>query len=368
MNTPKPTSVLFPSIMLTPMNRFLPLLVLLCLSAIYTNSAWAWGERGHDIVTRVAVRLLADQHQGQVNLIRPFVLREHMLAHLSNVPDIVWRANYMSEMDRRLNSPTHYFNFDRVYSLPNNLFELDTRFSALDIAARKKGLDAANNIGTAPWRIAQLHQLMTEAFLRADSANSQQEKIQATNEALLYGGLMSHFVADLANPHHTTIDHDGALTGNGGFHAYFESWILDSIPLGLSARVQEHAGIKFLETNLLLNYDQKAVDKILSDPLLLTFGLTIDSHRNLPILTAIDNSYSLIEKSTLARKMALRKPPSEVYGYYEDFVVNRLAVGATVLAQLWLLAWQQGGKPNLAMYASYDYPVKPEFIEPDYLN
>jgi len=48
------------------------------------------------------------------------------------------------------------------------------------------------------------------------AAKEKEKFIEAVNQALLYGGIMSHFVGDLAEPHHTSANYDGWLTGQGG--------------------------------------------------------------------------------------------------------------------------------------------------------
>ena len=81
----------------------------LYLITLSTSSiVWGWGERGHDVVTRVAVQNLRQMTEDNTRVVTPFLARDHMLAHLSNVPDIVWRAPYMSQQDRDSNYSTHY--------------------------------------------------------------------------------------------------------------------------------------------------------------------------------------------------------------------------------------------------------------------
>jgi len=49
---------------------------------VSSSPLWAWGERGHDLITRVAVqnlRVMSDDNQA---LVKPFVARNHMLGHL----------------------------------------------------------------------------------------------------------------------------------------------------------------------------------------------------------------------------------------------------------------------------------------------
>ena len=52
---------------------------------------------------------------------------------------------------------------------------------------------------------------------------------------------------------------------------------------------------------------------------------------------------------------------------YKAFVVERLALGASVLSELWYEAWKEAGSPSVAGYRSYTYSFTVDFIEPRYL-
>jgi len=338
-------------------------LVIFFLSGPQTS--FGWGERGHDLITRIAVQNLVADSGDNLALTRPFVSRDHMLSHLSNAPDIVWRAPYMSDEERALNYPTHYINLERVYDTVSSISDLDSSYADFAKRASDRGLDAAKEVGTAPWRALQLYQLMQGAFISAAAATNSEQMIEATNQALLYGGLMSHFVGDLANPHHTSSNHDGQLTGNTGLHAYFESDVVAALSLKLAAQVDRESNTRLLQDKVLSAYSKKAA-QALKEPSSLILALVLNSHTNLERLTKLDNRYSIIERSKDSRTPAMRKPPKSVVSKYDDFVIERLAIGAAILSQLWLLAWQTGGEPDLSEYRSYLYPVKPEFIAPDY--
>ena len=62
----------------------------------------------------------------------------------------------------------------------------------------------------------------------------------------------------------------------------------------------------------------------------------------------------------------MRKPAKSVAKRYERFAVERMAIGASVLARLWFLAWRDAGSPDMSGFRSYHYPVQPPFITPVY--
>jgi len=326
-----------------------------------TTSAYAWGERGHDLITRVAVQNLRSISDDNQALVKPFVARNHMLGHLSNTPDIVWRAPYMTELERQENYSTHFINLEKVYKGVTVWTDLPDDFEVYSKDALDSGHTAVE-VGTVPWRVLQLHNLMVQALRLAGQAEDKKTLEDSVNQALLMGGLMSHFVGDLANPHHTTANYDGQLSGQRGLHAYFEHEVIAELPFELSARIAKQA-----KKNWLKAYSKNEQQAILSDPQKLVWALVGNSHSRLPALLELDSRYSLLEKSQGEKGRAKRKPVTKIVQHYEDFAVERLAVGASALSQLWLLAWQQAGAPDLSTFRSYSYPVKPDFIRPDYL-
>ena len=106
----------------------------LVLGLIVPPKARAWGERGHDIVTRVAVRLLAAKIAKGTPLALQFGRKEFMLGHLSNVPDIVWRNQ--GEAIEKINAPTHFLDLE--YVSPELTFATIPRTPSAALARMKK--------------------------------------------------------------------------------------------------------------------------------------------------------------------------------------------------------------------------------------
>ncbi len=330
----------------------------------HVDAVVAWGERGHDIVARLAARHLVEQ--GDEKLFVPFQQREFMLGHLANVPDIVWKSDSVDEKIRSSNRPTHYINLDLVNVNPVSIDDIPLDYAALLKVANIQPVTNIAQLGSAPWRIQQLHQLMTQAFARARESKDRTDLVKHVNSALLYGGLMAHFVGDLGNPHHTTSDFDGQATGNGGLHAYFETRVVNELGLQLPDRVfQTMQKDDLIEQRLMqwVNADRAGLKR---DPLRLSLALTLDSYNHLPKLLALDDQFSLIKRSDKSNTYARRRHPRKVKKQYESFIVSRLALSSYVLADLWKSAWQQGGSPDLSGFFSFYYPTAPGYIYPDY--
>jgi len=397
-------------------------LLCLCLSAasllsasLATSVAYAWGERGHDACSRIAARLLADHKDPETAKFGAFLQKkENMLGHLANVPDIVWRS-MGAELDKT-SSPAHFVDLDFILApgplplaekLPSTI---DAYVKALDKNCARKSKDypcvsgktieeKLQKAGHAPFRIESLSQDLLQAFkeLKAleiepgksgepgvdqseGSGNGQriEKKNAIVDRVLLLSGILSHYVGDIANPHHTSADYDGWDSGQGGLHGYFESDIVDSLSLDLEATVfdeaQRHEPMAARFAKHPHNYLEQA------------WELVIDSHEKLAELTRVDMQNAVLQKSmdreskdepngkdqtkssrTGPREKAKRKAVAETRQVFRNLVILRLAAGADALSRIWLDTWQQAGKPDLSFYRSYHYDVKPEFIPMRYL-
>ena len=328
----------------------------------------AWGERGHDLIARVAIRLLRYKKMPHA-MRRPFEKREHMLGHLANCPDIAWK-----QLPRKVThfiNPTHWIGLDHLSKnpdlklMPKNIGEfLNLVHLKEPLISSKESLDVQKLkiIGSAPFRVEELSHKAITIFKK--KINSRITKEQS-NEILLYLGLLAHYVGDLANPHHTVSDYDSWKAKQGGLHAYFESALVNSLSLGLDYAVFKEAK------------ENKPAQKIINtlenknkrNNLMLTWALVIDSYQNYPRLLKLDRDYALIKESKYERGMkirATRKNPYEVNQYFKDFIIQRLALAADLLSHIWILTWLAGGKVDQSHFHSYKYFYKPKLLIPSY--
>ncbi len=321
----------------------------------------AWGERGHDVVSRVAARLSLQSHADN-SFTKLLVRKENMLAHLSNVPDIVWR-----NADKAIvaeNSTTHYIDLDYLADKPV-LKELPKDFAAAKELAKKRGKDLVKDVGTATWRVCQLHsEMITALSASKDSKIDRVEMVRHINRALLMAGLMSHFVGDLAQPLHTHSDYDGWNRQQGGIHSYFESDVVDAIALSLDDKVLAAASKPDLRKKF------GGSDASINECETLIWSLAIDSFNHVSALLELDEKFAVVAKSKTdpLKLPAKRVEPATVIEKFEELIVGRMAVGSQVLSELWMLAWKRAGSPELSNYQSWEYPVAPEFVRPTYIN
>ncbi len=351
------------------------------LLAFSGPDASAWGERGHDIVTRVAVRLLGAKTARGTALATQLGRKEFMLGHLSNVPDIVWRNQ--GEAIEMVNAPTHFLDLEYVSpeltfsTVPRTPAEARSRMKALCAGGpagyrcptKSETTPDESSAGTAPWRVGQLYRLAVQS-LQAERAGGEVDS-PSIDRAFVAVGLMSHFVGDLGNPYHTTRNYDGWETKQGGIHSYFEGAMVSSYPLALDQEVFDAAltgrGLERVLKQFPINRPGLA-----RDPVSLAIALALDSHSRLEAANTIDLRFAVSKPGDMGadgkRINAERRDPSKLRSRFRELTVERLATAAEVLANLWGRAWEEAGRPAFKGYQSFAYPVAPDFIQPDYLS
>jgi hypothetical protein len=251
---------------------------------------YAWAGRGHNLVTQVAVRLL-DQEKFSSDIYKPFLMKEDMLSHLSNIPDNGWKV--ASEL-RSMLDKTHFFEIDSMNEkeLSSLLSKMPCKDSMCSAEVQKK-LDST---GSAPWRTQQFAELMKAALKKIQKHPLSYTDTFFADEALKYAGLLSHFVGDLGNPHHAHTDFDGWETEQGGLHAYFEAEIVNALPLSLAQDVLEYAKKEKPFEKLILPSIAKGQKR---NPRAICFALARNSADQLETLLKLDRDFSLKQKSTV---------------------------------------------------------------------
>lgn len=160
----------------------------------------AWGRKGHEIVASAMVRSLPP---GAAAWLQPH--EELLRAHCTD-PD-------QRRHDRK-EPPRHFLNVES-YGGPHAIpFEAE-------VALRRVGAKAFQRSGQVPWIIQDRLRDLVEAF-----------QARQPKEVALAAALLSHYVADLHVPLHTTRNHDGQETGQRGIHGRWESGLAERFVSG----------------------------------------------------------------------------------------------------------------------------------------
>ena len=276
--------------------------------------ALAWGEKGHSIVNEAAtVGLPADMphffHQAYPELI-----------WLGYDPDR-WKTGAPESL-AAVNDPDHFLDHEYVegLDLPESRYEfIDLMYTSGRL--RKLGIHTSE-AGFVPWRVAELAQTLQVQFRNwRFSAPGSTERMALERDIIHIAGILGHYVADSANPHHATMHYNGWVLPNPnnyandcGVHSRFESAFVS------------HA-VDVADVNR----------KVVATPVL-------HADYFATALQLIRNSNSLVETLYRIDRDGGFNPLGPVPREGFAFATDRLAVGATYLRDLWWSAWTNSAK------------------------
>ena len=300
--------------------------------------ARGWDEAGHSIVVEAAVdKLPADVPA----FVRSPAARAR-LRYLASEPDR-WRNLELAPMGQ-LNSPDHYFDLEllapyelKVATLPEYRYDLIAHLA--DYKARHPEKDYGYDPGQdpehkkawpgfAPYRICELYVQLKSSwrtlntYLRYREVATEAE-IQAGRENVIYlMGLMSHYVADLAQPLHTTVHYDGWTGPNPQGYVTRKGYIHRLIDTRVIARAD------LTTDNLPGDVPRPRIDE-----------------RRLfrQVVGYVVESNALTEELYTLEKRGAFNPQSEHFAEGVAFVARRLAVAAAMQAALWESAYRDAG-------------------------
>lgn len=236
--------------------RHSPVIALAALMQIFVGAnAFGWGETGHNVIGRVAAKVLVDDKSLVVDAASAPAIatfssamagRYMQMGHLANIPDIHWKSleNGEDEDAGLLGDASHFFDSDMFIDASGN-YQI-----SLDYEEAKKQffvLQPAGNFfqnGTLPWRAQQLYNLYVwhlKQYPQAACSTLTALPNHPTRTALSFAGIMTHFTGDISQPYHAAVDYNGVAASQKGIHSYFESTIVDALEFGLDTKVYARA-------------------------------------------------------------------------------------------------------------------------------
>ncbi|MDZ4676422.1 MAG: hypothetical protein SGI74_02845 [Oligoflexia bacterium] len=303
-------------------NLYLTLIVVMI-----SSHAWAWGKRGHEITSAVAVGILAES--GKASYLKA---HEFDLGYYSNVPDLIWRN--IGEVISKTEAPLHFLDwnksFEKVFGTPLNL---PLKFSDFKT---QMGSNFDIQLGASPWRISEL-------FVHCSAlATNLTRDVQGP--LLVCMGTMAHYIQDLGVPLHVTDNYDGQMTNQKGVHAYFETAMVEALnnKFELKEKVLKEALKKYSK---LRTYND--------DVNLLIRKFIGESNAKVNELLEIDKSLNR-ESVDLAKKK------------FKALVIDRLAMSAAHTAIIWEEILKPVKKWDDKKF--YFFDGKPEYMQPKFLS
>ena len=284
---------------------------LLVLATPLVLSALLWGDHGHTISGRAAALNLP---AGMPAFFRNAVAQ---LQYLNPEPDR-WRVDGQTEMNEAFRYD-HYLNFEAV---PTGALNERDRFEFLAALHQANVNEPERVVGLLPFQIMELTQRLETEFRlwRAEPANSARKRWieqRIINDA----GILGHFVTDGANPHHTSIHHNGWADGVANpnnftmdrtFHTRFETQFV-----GAQVRVTDLLGG--------INPNPRFLDDTRAEVL----NYLRQSHDRLSELYRIEQSAPFRATTTTTR--------------HKQFAIERLSAGVHMLRDIWWTAWVKSG-------------------------
>jgi hypothetical protein len=266
-----------------------------------------WGADGHRMATRAA---LAHLPPGM-----PAFFREAgaQLEYLGPEPDR-WRSRNLKEMDDAWEFD-HYIDLENV---PENALDASDRYTFI-AALYAAGIERPQQfVGFLPWRTLELYQRLLTEFAIWRNSEGDPERAFVEARILNDAGILGHYVADAAQPHHTTIHFNGwaeeapnprGFTTARDFHSRFES-----------AFVRAH--VTFQDV----------------DALMAPSPMEIQDPREAVWVHVRASNASVVRLYELEMEFGF-DPGGPADPGLTDFVAQRLTAGAEMLRALWWSAW-----------------------------
>jgi hypothetical protein len=270
----------------------------------------AWGDEGHRFVNLVAAGHLPED--------MPAFFRSAgaRLSFLGPEPDR-WRDN--KEVFKALsevNGPDHFIDIDKpenFEALPNDRYEYADWL-------RSKG-KAPKDIGFLPYSILEGYQKIQVLFRLWRERQNDAERDQIEQNIIYYAGVVGHYVADGAQPLHTSIHYNGWSTSSNPQLYTREPlhWRFEGEYVKAQIKAEDFSGLVKTATRL-------------QDPFADIVKYLFDSYSHVPKLYEMDKT---------SRWGANNRSVDS-----KDFVVARLAAGSQMLANLWYTAWLGSAIPK----------------------
>jgi hypothetical protein len=178
----------------------------------------AWGFEAHKFIMARVIALLPAE-------IRPFFEKYQatIVEHVID-PDL-WRTAGWEE-----ESPRHFVDMDAYGPYPFRALPRD-----YDEAVRRYGREFVHKNGLIPWRSAEIHGKLVEAFT--------QKTGYARDNIKFFSSVLTHYVSDAHVPFHAVLNHDGQLTGQWGIHSRFETELFERYRAGLQINPKPIAAV-----------------------------------------------------------------------------------------------------------------------------
>jgi hypothetical protein len=272
-------------------------------------SAGAWGEKGHLMINRLAI------DAGAASLPEFMTAGRNQLIYNGYEPDR-WRDEGNIPMNIA-QAPDHFFDSE----LWGSISTIDPdRYAFMEKVAAKK--TPLIKIGYLPYAIMETYGRLRNAMRKWRQATTPEDREAARVNALVYGGILGHYVGDGANPMHLSIHFNGwdATTANPN------SYTLD----------------RRLHSRYEAEYVNRAIDIVAVRP-------KVQAPRRLANVFTSVRDYLTQSFGEVVPVYEMEKKgefnPEKPQNAGSNLITSQLARAATMLGNLWYTAWLESAEP-----------------------
>jgi hypothetical protein len=192
-------------------NRGLASHILIALVLFQSSAAFAWGNEGHTYVNRVAAEKIPRD--------MPRFLRKAVaeIAYLGPEPDR-WRSPTEFAL-KNAQEPDHFIDLERVAwldPLPPGRYEFYRKLYEKRAATTDHPDDyLPEHVGLQPYITMEVYGRLKVGFREYRKLKADHQPTAAVEDAIIfYAAWLGHYVADGAQPLHTTIQYNGWTGSN----------------------------------------------------------------------------------------------------------------------------------------------------------
>ena len=210
------------------------LCLLLAVLFLSVPSSFAWGNKGHKIINRLAAESLPADLPAFLRT--PDAITE--IEYLAPEPDR-WRSRAEPELDSA-QAPDHFIDIeyaDLIGTLPHRRYEYIAALYAYIAAHPDRAADLRpEKVGFQPYITSEVWERLKSAMRDYRTLSAAHEDTRPVEAAILfYAGWLGHYVGDGSQPLHVTIQYNGWVGPNpNGYttehriHSLFESTFVDA--------------------------------------------------------------------------------------------------------------------------------------------
>jgi hypothetical protein len=302
-------------------------LLLVALFFFQTPAALGWGNEGHAYVNRVAAQ--------KIPASMPRFLRRAVveIAYIGPEPDR-WR-NPAEFALKNAQEPDHFIDLERIdwlNPLPRGRYEFYRKLYEKRAATADQPDDyLPEHVGLQPYIVMEIYGRLKAGFREYRKLKAAHEPTASVERAIVfYAGWLGHYVADGAQPLHTTIQYNGWVGPN---------------PQGYTTRHDIHAQFEtaYLEKNIAAKDFAALVHAParLDDP----FG---------GYVAYLRQSNGFVEEVYRLEKAGGFREKGSAEAF--DFTNHRLAAGSQMLLNLWYTAWLESASDVISSHPGASLP------------